>query len=63
MYKIGTKIIYPGFGRAKIISIEKRDLLIRNMSFYRIEIKKNNVLVMVPVNNVKQLGITKVKGV
>lgn len=57
MYKVGDKIVYPMHGVGEIEAIEKKVVLGKRTEFYLITIINNNMKVMIPVNNAKEIGI------
>ncbi len=60
MFKVGQKIVYPMHGAGEILNIEKQEVMGKEKEYYVIGLDINDMQVMVPVDNAKQLGLRKV---
>ncbi len=57
MYNIGDKISYPVHGAGIIESIEEKEILGESRKYYIMRIPLNNMKVMIPLDNVENIGI------
>ncbi|HPR55449.1 MAG TPA: CarD family transcriptional regulator [Deltaproteobacteria bacterium] len=57
MFKVGDIVVYPAHGVAEIESLEDREISGSKMSFIILKILDTQMTVMVPVANVKNVGI------
>lgn len=57
MYNVGDKIVYPMHGAGVIESIEEREILGKRSSYYVMKIPIGDLKVMIPTNNVSDIGI------
>ncbi len=57
MLKVGDVIVYPAHGVAAIEAIEEREISGTKLPFYILKILDSQMTVMVPVSNVKNVGI------
>ena len=57
MLKVGDVIVYPAHGVAAIEAIEEREISGAKLPFYILKILDSQMTVMVPVSNVKNVGI------
>ncbi len=57
MYNVGDKIVYPMHGAGIIESIEEREILGKICSYYVMKIPIGDLKVMIPTNNVDDIGI------
>lgn len=57
MYNVGDKIVYPMHGAGVIESIEEREILGKKCSYYVMKIPIGDLKVMIPTNNVNDIGI------
>jgi len=57
MFKVGDVVVYPAHGVAEIQSIEERDISGTKLSFMIMKVLDTMMTVMVPVNNVNNVGI------
>ncbi len=60
MFKVGDLAVYPGHGVGIIEAIESKEISGITQTFYTIRIKGTGMTVMVPVDNVKIVGLRKV---
>jgi len=57
MYNVGDKIVYPMHGAGVIESIEDKEILGKWCSYYVMKIPIGDLKVMIPTNNVDDIGI------
>ncbi|MCU0577695.1 MAG: CarD family transcriptional regulator [Desulfobacterota bacterium] len=57
MFKVGDIVVYPAHGVAEVESVEDREISGSKMSFIILKILDTQMTVMVPVANVKNVGI------
>ena len=57
MFNIGDKIVYPMHGAGVIEDIEEKEILGEKKSYYVMKIPVGNLKVLVPVDNVEDIGI------
>ncbi|HEY9162702.1 MAG TPA: CarD family transcriptional regulator [Desulfomonilia bacterium] len=57
MFKVADVVVYPAHGVAEIESIEERDISGTKLSFMIMKVLDTQMTVMVPVNNIKNVGI------
>lgn len=57
MFKIGDLAVYPAQGVGRIETIETREISGQKQNFYIMKILENNMIIMIPVNNVKSVGL------
>jgi CarD family transcriptional regulator len=57
MFKVGDIVVYPAHGVAEVESVEEREISGSTMSFFILKILDTQMTVMVPVINVKNVGI------
>ncbi len=57
MFKIGDLTVYPAHGVGRIESIETREISGEKQSFYIMKILENNMIIMIPVDNVESVGL------
>lgn len=60
MYNIGDKIVYPMHGAGIIESIEEKEILGQKQNYYVVKIPVGEMKVMIPTNNVGDIGIREV---
>lgn len=66
MFKVGDIVVYPAHGVAEVEALEDREISGNSMSFFILKILDTQMTVMVPVANVKNVGIReliKTKGI
>jgi CarD family transcriptional regulator len=56
-FKVGDKAVYPGHGVGTVISVESKEILGKKHSFYTLEIIDSGMKIMVPMDNVKSVGL------
>ncbi len=59
-FNVGDKVVYPAHGVAEILSIEIRTINNNQQTFYILSILENSMRVMVPENNIDQIGIREI---
>jgi CarD family transcriptional regulator len=57
MFKIGDLTVYPAHGVGRIESIETREISGEKQNFYIMKILENNMIIMIPVENVESVGL------
>ena len=57
MFNIGDKIVYPMHGAGEIVAIEEREILGDVHKYYKVRLPINDLKVMVPVKNAKEVGV------
>ena len=57
MFKVGDLAVYPAQGVGRIEAIETRKIVGQEQDFYIMKILENNMTIMIPVNNVKSVGV------
>lgn len=62
MFNIGDKISYPVHGAGVIEAIEEKEILGEFRKYYIMRIPLNNMKVMIPIDNVEEIGIRPVIG-
>lgn len=60
MFQIGDKVVYPMHGAGVIESIEEKEILGETRSYYVMRIPNGDMKVMVPMENVKEIGLRQV---
>jgi CarD family transcriptional regulator len=56
-FKVGEKVVYPNHGVATIEEISTRYIEGIDNHFYHLRLSATNSVVMVPINNAKQVGL------
>jgi len=57
MFKIGDKVSHPAFGVGNIKKIEEKKVLGRKEEYYVLELKVNEMILMIPVNKAEEIGL------
>jgi CarD family transcriptional regulator len=57
MFKVGDLAVYPAQGVGRIEAIETREISGQKQDFYIMKILENNMIIMIPVNNVESVGL------
>ncbi|MEW6624969.1 MAG: CarD family transcriptional regulator [Bacillota bacterium] len=60
MFKVGDRVVYPMHGAGIIESIEEREVLGQKRSYYIMRIPIGNMKVMIPMDNVIEIGLRQV---
>lgn len=60
MFEIGDKVVYPMHGAGIIEGIEEREILGEKQSYYILRFPVGDMKVMIPIDNVEQIGIREV---
>ena len=55
-FKVGDKAVYPAHGVGEVMAIENRCIGGHEQMFYVLRILDNGMKIMVPINNVSQVG-------
>ena len=61
-FKIGDKAVYPAHGVGEVTAIENREISGMSQTFYILRILDNGMKIMIPTNNVRQVGLREVIG-
>lgn len=59
MFKVGDTVVYPAHGVSEVEAIETREISGNKISFFILKVLDTQMTVMVPVTNVKNVGIRK----
>jgi CarD family transcriptional regulator len=62
MFKVGDLAVYPAHGVGVIESIESKVISGTTQEFYIMRILDNGMIIMIPLNNVTQVGLRQVIG-
>ncbi|MGI6778600.1 MAG: CarD family transcriptional regulator [Acetivibrionales bacterium] len=62
MFNVGDKIVYPMHGAGVIESIEEKEILGQRQSYYIVKMPIGDMKVMIPIDNVDDIGIREVIG-
>lgn len=62
MFNIGDKVVYPMHGAGIIEAIEDRDFMGQTQAYYVMKLPFGGMKVMVPLNNVENIGLRQVVG-
>jgi len=57
MFKVGDLAVYPAQGVGRIETIETREISGQKQDFYIMKILENSMIIMIPVDNVKSVGL------
>ena len=57
MFNVGDLAVYPAHGVGRIEAIESRDISGQKQDFYIMKILENDMIIMIPVNNVESVGL------
>ncbi len=57
MFKVGDKVVYPMHGAGVIEGIEEKEILGESQQYYILRLPTKNMKVMLPTNNIEQLGL------
>ena len=60
MFNVGDKIVYPMHGAGVIESIEEKEILGEKQSYYVLKMPVGDMKVMIPIDNVDEIGIREV---
>jgi CarD family transcriptional regulator len=60
--KIGDQAVYPAHGVGEVMAIENREISGEQQTFYILRILDNGMKIMVPTNNVRNVGLREVIG-
>lgn len=60
MFKIGDLAVYPAHGVGIIESIESRDFSGIKQNFYILRILDNNMIIMIPKDNIQNVGLRQI---
>ena len=57
MFKVGDLAVYPAHGVGRIEAVETREISGQKQDFYIMKILENDMIIMIPVNNVESVGL------
>ncbi|MCK4389954.1 MAG: CarD family transcriptional regulator [Desulfobacterales bacterium] len=57
MFEVGDLAVYPAHGVGCIEAIDAREISGQRQDFYIMKILENNMIIMIPVNNVESVGL------
>ncbi len=61
-FKVGDMAVYPAHGVGEVTAIENREISGQKATFYILRILDNGMKIMIPTNNVRQVGLREVIG-
>lgn len=61
-FKVGQKVVYPGYGVGQIQSVETKEISGFPISFYMVRILESDITIMVPLNKITEVGLRPVVG-
>ena len=61
-FKVGDKAVYPAHGVGEVTAIEDHEISGMCQQFYILRILDNGMKIMIPTNNVRQVGLREVIG-
>ena len=59
-FKVGDKAVYPAHGVGEVTAIENRSIGGTEQTFYVLRILENGMKIMVPTDNIRQVGLREV---
>ena len=59
-FKVGDKAVYPAHGVGEVTAIENRSIGGIEQTFYILRILENGMKIMVPTDNIRQVGLREV---
>lgn len=59
-FKVGDKAVYPAHGVGEVTAIEDREISGMSQQFYILRILENGMQIMIPTNNIRQVGLREV---
>ena len=62
MFKVGDLAVYPAHGVGVIEKIESQEISDLRQDFYVMRILENNMLILIPIHNVANVGLRKIIG-
>jgi CarD family transcriptional regulator len=62
MFNIGDKVVYPMHGAGVIEAIEEKEILGEKQKYYVMRMPIGDMKVMIPLNNIKDIGVRQVVG-
>ena len=60
MFNVGDLAVYPAHGVGMIEAVEKRVISGNSQSFYIMRILDNNMTIMIPTDNIKNVGLREI---
>jgi CarD family transcriptional regulator len=62
MFSVGDLAVYPAHGVGRIEAMESKDISGHKQSFYIMRILENDMIIMIPIHNVENVGLRQVIG-
>ncbi|TXD35882.1 CarD family transcriptional regulator [Lujinxingia vulgaris] len=59
-FKVGDKAVYPAQGVAEVVGIDTKEIMGTSQTFYVLRVMDSDKRIMIPVNNVKNVGLRSV---
>lgn len=56
-FSVDDNAVYPGHGVGRVTAIEVKEIFGKKQTFYTIQILENGMKIMVPMDNVKSVGL------
>jgi len=60
MFSLNEKVVYPGYGVARVSRIVEKSVGGQKITFYEFVVLNNNMTVMIPIDRLHEVGIRKV---
>jgi len=60
MFKVGDLAVYPAHGVGRIEAVEEKEISGQTQSFYIMRILENDMIIMIPTQNVANVGLREV---
>jgi len=60
MFKVGDLAVYPAHGVGRIEAVEEKEISGQTQSFYIMRILENDMIIMIPTQNVSNVGLREV---
>jgi CarD family transcriptional regulator len=60
LFKVGDNAVYPAHGVTIVKRIDEREVAGRKKSFYVLQVVENQMTIMVPTDNAKQVGLREI---
>ena len=62
MFKVGDLAVYPAHGVGVIERVESREISGSSQDFYVMRILENDMIIMIPIKNVNNVGLREIIG-
>ncbi|MCB0394548.1 MAG: CarD family transcriptional regulator [Bdellovibrionales bacterium] len=57
VFEVGDYAVYPGHGVGRVVAVESKEIMGHPLKFYNIEILEGGMKILVPANNVANVGV------